>query len=383
MGGAAVRDRVGGRSEAAILQEGRYGPRTERERDVRIGALAQGAFDVTAGIVGTGEDGFTIASTLAGKGQPTSATVVGAFAPLCSLFAGMQPLEAGVKLYRSSQGDVWGKRRGVSKVITGLSVVFGAFFKLFARTVSVGGRAGVQMVPELVAFGAVSGTIGTVFSLVLFTSLMCFSLMSVWEGRGVRREVEGVIRESGSSERALEVLKGRLESDGGFARRLERVTKRKVLEEIRAGRVSGAGGVLAHLFQKPEKRFWVNVGMMGLAGFSLALVAVGLVVVGGTPLVVLTALGIVSSVLWFAVDAPGFIKALKSGECGRADKAVLAVTTVLLVGLIGVSAFVATGLVGWIVMGVLGLVCVAVQGVALRRAQGQVGRGDGEVLAAS
>ena len=385
--GAGVARQDSGRG---ILQEGRYGPRSDLELDVRIGALAQGALDTESGLISLGKGGLALGAAVMGKVPSTSGAVFGGFGPLCSLFAGMQPLETGMKLYRDSKGglgapeDVWGMRRGVSKMVTGAAFVFGAFFKLFSRVISLALRVGAQMTPELVVFGTAAGMIGLGFSLTVPVSMIVFCVISIVEGHSVRKEVQEIVKGAADSEGALAALRDRLRRDPLFERRLKRTTKKKVFDEIMLGKMSEksrkhvemkkeaidpAGAILQHVFMKLDKRAKLYKGLIALGAFSMAIAVAGLFVSAGAPLIVLTVLGIVSTLMWLAIDAPAFVKVLKSGEYGRADRAVIVVTTVLLVGLIVVSGLVSTGLVGFVVMATLGVICVGLQLMALRAAR--------------
>lgn len=401
--GAAGSERVVG-GEASwrnVWQEGRFG--STDGLDVLVGATAQGVLDVVSEGMSLGEDVCTITSTLVDKPIPTSAVVLGGFVSFCSMLTGMLPLEAGARLFLKSRGggegpeDVWGEARGLSNMVTGGSLILGSFFNLFSRVVSVmslwGMYIGVHLLPELVALGGSAGLIGSVGGIVVMLSMSLFSLISLVEGQLVRSKIAHIMAKSKNSKEALGELRRCLGADPIFEKQLERTTKEKVLSEIRTGNLDEKtrrrfveknglvdptwdpeGAVLQHIFMKLDKRRHMHQWKIALSVFSMALIVLGLIVSGGSPLIVVMALGIVETLMWLSIDIPGLLKSLKKGDAGSKDRVVLLVTALLLVGLIVASATFSTGVVGLAVMTSIAGVCIGLHLIALwslRKVQSQ------------
>ena len=381
-----------------ISKEGRYeGP----------GTIAEGVLNTAFGVFSLGEDGCTIASTVMHRPMHTSPMVLGGFGSFCNVISGFQPLESGFRLFQSSRGgekpepeDFWGEVKGVNEMVSGMTMIAGALFDLISRALTVALLWGAYMMPELIALGEVAGVIGSVGGIGYFLSMILLSLVSVKEGKDMYAEVAKIKKDNkDNSKESLEKLKELLVKDPLFAKRLERTTKKKVLDEIVSGELDEKtqkrfvkdfakkklkvdpeldpeGAILAHIFLKLDKRCRKDERMIALSTFSAVLIAVGLIVSGGMPLVVVTLLGSVATLIWLSIDFPEMIQALKKGKEGSKDRAVLLLTTALLVGLITVSAVFSTGLVGLVVMTSVAGVCIGLHLLALKslRDQAEVGR---------
>lgn len=385
-----------------IAQDGRYGPESEPSR---MGPLAQGACHVTSGVLSIGEDGCTIGSNVyngALEARPlgrramatTSGAVVGGFGSMVSLFAGFLPLETGFRLYQRSKKsdecpeDVWGEARGASKMFTGGLVIGRSLFDLISRTFFVVRSAGTPMSAECLAAGVSIRLLSTVLQVVIFLSMGFFSAMSLYEGHIVRQRIRKIREESeGNTSAALVALQKCVQDEPLFAKQLERTTKASVLDEVLKGRLNAksqesvakrqdlppqqddAAAVIEHVMLKLNRRSRVNKVLIGLSLFSLGVAVFSMVAGGSVSLIIASALSIVETLMWFGVDVPSFVSALKRGKSGRFDGAVLMLTTALLVSLVIISSLVSTGLVGLIVMSSLAAICMAVQLRALQVAR--------------
>ncbi len=419
-------------------EEGRYGDSSGSETDDRVGSLASGSFDVTADVLGIAEDSCDIGRQVLGaRTLPLSVVALGAFAPLCSIIAGIQPFGDGVQLIKNSRGsaacleDKWGEATGVSKVVTGFSLILGSVLKVISRTLTLMVGMLRTLPAEIAVAAGTLGLMGTGLYLVLFLSVIGRSCMSIFEGRCVVREIEALVRETvsgllkegskgeltcaldgmgvsemlsftrrhvDSSEPARECLKAlreRLERDPLFQKKLKRVTKGNILDEVMHGAkgeiresvfvlkkgainpVRDAEGaareVFGHIEAKQLKRVKVNLMMIGLCVLTIALAVVSVCVTGGTPLIVVTVLSVLLTVVWLAVDLHSFLKAIRKGDVGTWDRAVLLVTTAMILGLVVVATVVSSGGVMLLVMAGLASLCVGIQLVALYAAHERTG----------